>query len=166
MTFPSTADTIVIAFFLTLLVLAAAIDVRRHRTPNWICLGVAVLYLAHVFVAAQPVDWGGGVVAAGMTYLVAAAAFARKQVGGRIKVLTATALWAGPAGVVPFLLVSASVGAALGLARIAGLPFARPRRYAIVIGSGARVPLRKHGLPYGVALAVGGVYVASRLMTA
>jgi prepilin peptidase CpaA len=67
--------------------------------------------------------------------------------GGDVKLLASTSVWAGPALVFPLLMVTALAG---GLVAV-GVLAARRRRSP---------------LPYGVAIAAGGLVVAQRLAAA
>jgi prepilin peptidase CpaA len=93
-------------------------------------------------------------------FAVGAAAFAAGALGGGdVKLLSAVSLFAGPAGLVDFLAVTAIAGGLLGVAILAGAPIGQP-----AVG-----PLRarlRGGLPYGPAIAAGGLWVAaSRAMS-
>ena len=88
--------------------------------------------------------------------VVGAAAFAAGVLGGGdVKLLAAAGLFAGPAHVVAFLMVVALVGGAVAVAVLAGVRVAH--RMAEDAG------LRRR-LPYGPAIAAGGLWVtAARL---
>ncbi|TMJ27696.1 MAG: hypothetical protein E6G95_10545 [Alphaproteobacteria bacterium] len=62
---------------------------------------------------------------------------------------------AGPAGLVDFLAVTAIAGGLLGLAILAGAPIGQP-----AVAGPLRARLRR-GLPYGPAIAAGGLWVAA-----
>lgn len=99
-------------------------------------------------------DAGLAVACALGVFAVGAAAFAAGALGGGdVKLLAAVSLFAGPAGLVDFLLVTGLSGGLLGLAILAGAPIGQP----------AMGPLRarlRSGLPYGPAIAIGGLWVA------
>lgn len=93
-------------------------------------------------------------------FCVGAAAFAAGMMGGAdVKLLAAVGLFAGPALVVDLLLITALAGGLLGIAVLAGAPVgpASARGDATV-----RNRLRGR-VPYGPAIAVGGLWVATRL---
>ena len=93
--------------------------------------------------------------AAGLFALGAAAFAARILGGGDVKLLAAIGLFAGPAGTLDLLLVTALTGGVLGIAVLAGAPIGPASN------PGEATLHRK--LPYGPAIAVGGLWVATRL---
>ena len=110
-------------------------------TSTFLDLGLAVLCAAGVF--------GAG-----------AAAFAAGALGGGdVKLAAAASLFAGPALMLDFVTVTAMVGGLLGLAILAG---ARIGPVASTGGSTVRARLRGN-LPYGPAIAAGGLWVALAL---
>jgi Flp pilus assembly protein protease CpaA len=70
--------------------------------------------------------------------------------------MAATALWAGPAYVFQFLTAMAMAGGVLSLAVLL-----RPR-FAALAGRGVATHARR--VPYGIAIAAGGLLVAARLI--
>ena len=79
--------------------------------------------------------------------------------GGDVKFLAAVGLFAGPAHVLDFMLVTALVGGVLGLALLAGAPIGP-------VSSRGDATLRnrlRSRVPYGPAIAAGGLWVAMRL---
>lgn len=153
-------EQLVIALFLGLLALAAVSDATRYRIPNRYSLAIALLYPAHVMAATQPVAWGGALMVAAAVFLVGFALFAGGFVGGGdVKMLTAVALWAGPAHVLPVLMITALAGGLLGLV------LASPVRFGLALAVDRRghTALRDNvlagALPYGIAIAGGGLYL-------
>jgi prepilin peptidase CpaA len=89
-------------------------------------------------------------------FAVGVAAFAIGILGGGdVKLLAAVGLFAGPAGILDLLLVTALAGGLLGIASLAGAPIGP-------VSTEGEAALRRR-LPYGPAIAVGGLWVASRL---
>jgi prepilin peptidase CpaA len=83
--------------------------------------------------------------------------FALKRIGGGdVKLMAATALWAGADYGIDFLLLTALAGGVLSVGLLLRL------NYGWVIGWPA-VDTRK-AVPYGVAIATGGMYVAAKLL--
>lgn len=153
--------TLLILGYMSLLVSAAVYDLRRFIIPD--AINVALLGLWPLWVAAN----GFGPI--GYTVLGAAAMFAVGIVlfnfgfmgGGDVKLLTVLALWAEPAGLPMLLLFTSLAGGLLSLYWV--LPL---RRYiAPVIGWAAGQSGNKR-IPYGVAIAAGGLVVAQRLFIA
>ncbi len=157
---------VIVLLFGALLVWAAASDVLHYLIPNRIPAGIVLLFPAYLLaggVAAPLPALLGALGVAAMVFLLAAAGFATGVLGGGdAKLLTAVALWAGPALIVPFIVITAVVGGLLALAMLT--PFA-----ALLPAPPASIAARstwrggRGSLPYGVAIAAGGMFVAARL---
>jgi len=80
--------------------------------------------------------------------------------GGDVKLATAVAVFAGPNLILDFITVTAVVGGLLGLAMLAGAPIGP----VAPAGDGCTVRERlRSRLPYGPAIAAGGLWVAVAL---
>ena len=159
--------------FAALLLVAAVEDVRRLTIPNRIPLAIIMLYPAYVLSAPVPVDWAGAAVLAGSSLSVGLILFAyRFTGGGDVKLFVAACLWAGPALFPNFLLITVLVGAAVGIGMMLHRRFvATPATLApgAPASPGAADPSaaprrRQLELPYGTAIAAGGVNVATTLL--
>jgi prepilin peptidase CpaA len=155
-----------LALMAALLVGAGAQDLRSMQIANGFSLGIAGLFL--VWAAAGLVGGQMGLVdlAASLglgvvVFGVGAAAFAIGILGGGdVKLLAAVSLFAGPHRLLNLLFITAIAGGLIGLAILAGAPIGRPAM------AGAAAPLRarlRNGLPYGPAIAAGGLWVAASL---
>jgi prepilin peptidase CpaA len=154
-----------LAAFAILLIAAGWQDLRTLRIANRLPLATvaafAVWAVAGVALGRLPAA------VLGMTLLCSLAVFAIGATGfaagvlggGDVKLLAAASLFAGSAHVIDFLVVTALVGGALGLAVLAGAPIgpATPATDGII-----RARLRS-GLPYGPAIAAGGLWVVAML---
>jgi Flp pilus assembly protein protease CpaA len=177
------------ASLVTLLTLAALIDFRERRIPNWLTGGVATMYPIYVLVSPAPVAWLAALAVACAVFLFGLVLFARQLIGGGdVKLIAATALWAGPDHLALFALVTSLAGGGLALtalwyqrwhgvidAHMAALgwnpaPAGRTRHAesapsegsdGMVSASIERPPLT---LPYGVAIAAGGLAVVVQLI--
>lgn len=135
------------------LLAAAAIDVAARRIPN--SLVVALLVLA-VLRTALTVRAGGPLptplldLAGALTVFSLGAIGFRLGIlgGGDAKLLAAGAFWVGAGGVALYLVATALVG---GMLALVGLT-----RLAVPLLGGATAA--RASLPYGVAIAVGGVF--------
>lgn len=134
------------------LVLAAACDVRTRRIPNAFALILVLLGLLRLGLliaagsplAAVPIDLA---LALGV-FLAGAGLFAAGGLGGGdVKLLAATALWLGAAGLAPFLMATTLAGGVLALAKLVEGWISAP----------AGTP---PSLPYGLAIATGGMVAA------
>jgi prepilin peptidase CpaA len=173
----------------TLLALAAVIDLRERRIPNWLTGGVAALYPFYVLVSPIPIAWASALAAAFAVFLFGLVLFARQVVGGGdVKLIAATTLWAGLDHLALFALVTSLAGGGLALgslwyqrwhgvidAHMAALgwnfaPAGRTHHAESASSEGSdgiastsidRPPLT---LPYGVAIAAGGFVVVVQLI--
>jgi prepilin peptidase CpaA len=98
-----------------------------------------------------------------IVFAVGAAAFSVGAMGGGdVKLLAAASLFAAPARELDFLTITAVVGGVLGLAILAGVPIGPADASA---HGTIRTRLRS-SLPYGPAIAAGGMWVAASLLAA
>jgi prepilin peptidase CpaA len=153
---------ILLAGLAAILVVAAVIDVRTFTISNRLNLTVALLAPVYwASVALSP--WPGIAIqlAAAITVftILAGAFYAGMMGGGDVKLAAAVSLFAGPAQILDFVTVTAMVGGLLGVAILAG---ARIGPVASTAGCTVRARLRGH-LPYGPAIAAGGLWVALAL---
>ncbi len=153
MPIPALAATVLLSAVLAALLTAAWSDLRTRRIPNQIPALLALLYpLVFFFPAAAPQPWWGGLVAGAGLLILGAGLFALRALGGGdVKLLAAAALWAGPAHLLGMVLITGLAGGALTLPALlrhrlaAGLPVAPAAGQAETI-------------PYGVAIAAGGLW--------
>jgi prepilin peptidase CpaA len=157
-------DQIAIVAFLGLLAWAALSDFRTYLIPNSVSLGVAVLYPAHVLASAAPVDWAGALVVAGCVLLVGFVMFAMRLAGGGdVKLLAAASLWAGPAQILPFVLLTTLAGGLLAAMTLNYLRYVRPwPSNALAADESAALKLRGT-VPYGIAIALGGLWLVVQM---
>jgi prepilin peptidase CpaA len=154
-----------LAAFAILLIAAGWQDLRTLRIANrlslatvaafavWATAGVA---LGRLSAAAL----GMAILCSLVVFAIGATGFAAGILGGGdVKLLAAASLFAGSAHVIDFLVVTALVGGALGLAVLAGAPIGPA---APATGGTVRARLRS-GLPYGPAIAAGGLWVVAAL---
>lgn len=158
-------DTTVVAAFIALLTWAAVSDFRTYTIPNNVTLSIAILYPAHVLASPAAVDWIGGAAVAAVLLAVGIAFYGFHLVGGGdVKLLSAAALWAGPAQIVPFLLLVTIAGAFLALSAASYLRLIRPWPDGAVAPDEQTAVKLRRSVPYGVAIAVGGLWVAGRAL--
>lgn len=134
-----------------LLVVAAAIDMRTFTISNRLNLAVALLAPLYWWSIGLPLwpDVGIQLAAAAIVFaLLAGLFFAGVMGGGDVKLAAALALWFSPASTVRFLVIMSIAG---GLLTLAVLAVHRLRR--------------KQGrpeVPYGVAIAIGGLAILTQ----
>ena len=171
------------AGYLALMIFAALEDARARRIPNWLTGGLVALYPLYVLTSPVPVAWPGALGAALAVFLLGWLLFARGVMGGGdVKLISAAVLWAGLDHLVLFAIVTSLAGGVLALgslfrARYAWFYILPLARLGLVTGRGTRpMPEEQEGapeaagrslddtLPYGVAVAAGGLAVAFTLM--
>jgi prepilin peptidase CpaA len=156
-----------IAFGLLLLA-AAWEDWRIMRIADATSLMVVVSFIVWALAGLGDdtftlLELGLAVLCAAGVFGAGALAFAVGALGGGdVKLAAAASLFAGPALLIDFVMVTTMAGGVLGVAIMAGAPIG-PLPSAD--GTTIRARLRR-SLPYGPAIAVGGLWVAlSRAMT-
>jgi len=172
----------------TLLLLAAITDLRERRIPNWLTAGVAALYPVYLLLSPSPVAWPGALALALLVGLLGLALFARELIGGGdVKLIAALTLWAGLEHFAVFALVTTLTGGVLGLAslwyqRWSGLILAHLAGFGLAPAGGRggaappaasepgagepTLPTRAAPatLPYGIAIAAGGMAIVVELI--
>jgi prepilin peptidase CpaA len=136
------------------LVFAAVSDVRYRRIPNWTVLAVVILFAGWAIA-----NGGAGVVsaleAAGLALVVSLVLYALKVMGaGDSKLFTAVALFAGMGSLLLLVVATTLAGGAVALVSLA----TRPRRALAMFTLRGKGDWGR-GVPYGVAIAVGGAVI-------
>ena len=139
---------ILLALLALLLVVAAVIDVRTFTISNRLNLAVALMAPLYWWSAHLPLwpDIGIQVaIAAGVFALLAVAFYAGMMGGGDVKLAAALALWFSPQSTLRFLVFMSIAGGVLTLV-VVGLHRLKKKP-------------GKPEIPYGVAIAVGGLLI-------
>jgi prepilin peptidase CpaA len=140
-----------------LLVWAAASDMHRYIIPNRISLSLLILYPGYA-VTLSPAEIGVATAIAAAVFLVGAALFSFGIMGGGdVKLLAATSLWAGGAYFPVFVMLTAAAGGVLALW---WGPLIRWFFPSVALAKAAN---GRPAIPYGVAIAAGGLFVAINL---
>jgi prepilin peptidase CpaA len=151
--------------FLGLLYASAISDLRSLTIPNRYALAVALLYPAYLLSTNQPIDWLGAIIVAGSLLALGFVLFALNTLGGGdAKFLAAVSLWAGPALLLDFVLLTALMGGAMAIFMWLRHRYRRASDIADLLTGDADPDFAKQPMPYGVAIATGGVYVAFTLL--
>lgn len=110
-------QSLLIAVFPALVIVAALRDVTSYRIPNWISAALIVAFFPAALVAGQSMSQIGVQGAVGVAALVAGMImFAAGWIGGGdAKLFAAVGLWLGPQAMAPFVLVTALAGGALAV---------------------------------------------------
>ena len=147
-----------------LLLYVATTDVATRMISNEICLAVAVLGIASQL--AIPTQIGQSLIATAVLFIVLFVLYQRGWMGGGdVKLLVALALGLTPTGMLQLLTVTALAGGVLAMLHLMmrNLPYPRlapagsslvRRVYAVERWR----HLRRAPLPYGVAIACGGIW--------
>ncbi|MDR0246448.1 MAG: prepilin peptidase [Burkholderia sp.] len=132
------------------LVSLAMQDVRARRLSNRAVLAFAMLYFVAAALAREGLAQLAGHVAtaAAMLLVFAGLRHAGWIGGGDVKLAAAVFLWAGPALAFPVLTIVGASGTACGVAALAAVAWRRRTAPARTVAT--------RGVPYGVALALGG----------
>ena len=165
MDFPLLVDRLALTAFAGLLVWAAWSDLRDYRIPNRISLAIAALYPVHILAAGSIATIPGALLVATIVFAVGFAFFALKIAGGGdVKLMTAAALWAGQAQIIEFFFVTALAGGVLATF----LAMRAWRQSAVSTPDGTLVlridAIREAKVPYGAAIAAGGLYLIAGLL--
>lgn len=144
------------------LIIAALNDAASMKIPNWVSVAlIAGYFLIVPFVWQGFADFGVHLLV-GLTFLVAGfAMFAFGWLGGGdAKLMAAAALWMTWPDSVVFILYTTLFGAALGLFLLVGRAFIPVR----VMTSAWMYTMFKDQkkMPYGLAIAAGGIYTISQ----
>ncbi len=164
-TVTSLASQLALLAFAGLIFSAAISDILRYRIPNRICLAVVLLYPAYVLAAGSPVAWLPGLGVAVASLAVGFILFSTNTCGaGDAKLFAAVALWAGPPLILPLGLYTSLAGGVMVLFLWFRHRLARAPSASMVLQTFADSGFTKQPMPYGAAIAVGGLYVAFTLL--
>jgi len=146
-----------------LFVWAAVSDLKTFRISN--SIPIALLFIYPIFVLVRPAafDW----ITVGLACLFALAAFVaglglfalRVMGGGDVKLLSVGLLWTAPQHAFTFLVVTSMAGLLLALVIVAKTAVDRVSASADGGGALRGMSIMKLELPYGAAIAAGGLYV-------
>ena len=171
------AQTGCLIAFALLLMMAAWQDLRTMVIANGLSLGIVGAFAAWALAGLA----GGtlslwsvalALACASGVFLVGAMAFATGMLGGGdVKLLAASSLFAGPALLLDFITAVVLAGGLLGIAILAGAPIGTVAPAAAPTAAPAAGPRRDGGLrtrlrgnlPYGPAIAAGGLWLAALL---
>ncbi len=161
----ATAQFTILAFA-GLLIMAAASDCRNLTVPNRFSLALLALYPSFVIASGGSVDWLQALLYAAITFVAGFALFALRFCGGAdVKLFAAVTLWAGPALFVPMLFYTAVTGGLLAVALWIRHKYLRAATPASIFFATSDPAFVKQPMPYAVAIAAGGLYVALQLLT-
>ena len=147
----------------TLLIAAALGDLMSLRIPNWLTLLTAGLFFPTALLLQMPLaEFGSHILAGVLLFIIGYLLFTFGIFGGGDgKLMAAAGLWFGVSKIVPFLLFTAFAGGVLAVAVIAWsvvmMSWEIEGDTAPFAGFAKKLRTMTPSVPYGVALAVGGI---------
>lgn len=162
------ADQAALCGYFAMLLYAALSDAASFRIPNGASLGLAAAFALRVAVHPLSLGWLADGAAGIAVFAAGVLLFARGWIGGGdVKFLAAVSLWAGPALLPSLLAVTGIAGGVLAAGAIA---LTQARRMGAIAGvRGFTLPatgLAGVRIPYGVAIAAGGLFAGLHLFAA
>jgi prepilin peptidase CpaA len=153
-----------LAVFAGLLIFAACSDIASLTIPNWVSIALTALFIVLALASGMPLGQIGMHILFGFAVLVVGFFLFQANVigGGDAKLLGAAAVWTGFVAFMPFALWTALAGGALAAMLIVARNFA-PAFAAWAPPFVNRLLTPKTGLPYGVAIMIGGLMAAPEL---
>ncbi|MEH2469351.1 prepilin peptidase CpaA [Nitrobacteraceae bacterium AZCC 2161] len=147
-----------------LLLYVATIDVATRLIRNEICLALALLGIAGQL--ASPMQVAESLIAAAILFLLLFVLYTRGGIGGGdVKLLTASAIGLPLTGVIQLLTITALAGGVLALVHLLMRLLPYPKLAPVGSSLARRVyaierwrHVRHAPLPYGVAIACGGIW--------
>jgi len=144
--------------FASLMIVAAWSDAIDYTIPNRLIVALLTLYPAFVMTAGHKIGWPMSLAVATSILSIGLFLYGTGKLGaGDVKLMAAISLWAGTELTLAFILLTAIAGGVVSLALVVRL------NYGWVIG---RPPaeIKTNQVPYGIAIAVGGLFVAAKLI--
>jgi prepilin peptidase CpaA len=150
--------------FAALLLAAAWQDLRTMKIADGISVGIVACFAVWAGIGLVEGSFGWMALAASLVcglgaFALGAIAFATGSFGGGdVKLAAVVSLFAGPALVIDFAMVTALAGGLMGVAILAGAPIGP------TTGGDSTLRARlSRSLPYGPAISLGGLWVAASL---
>ncbi len=144
---------------------AALTDLRRFEIPNECSIMLIALYPLYLAVSPAPVDVVGAIVTASAVFALTFGIYLFGRFGGGdVKLMTTLALWAGPAYIAEFIVITTVAGALLSFVYLTKAKFAVALALDDSGEADARDNVLSAALPYGVAIACGGIAVFLKLV--
>jgi len=153
-----------IALFLVFPILvsvAAIFDASSMIIPNWLNALIAALFVPIALAAQMDISAIGWNLGLGVVVFAVGAGlfFLRVMGGGDVKMIATCSVWLGLPMMMQFLLFTAIAGGALAAVALLS------RRIAPVgvseVGWTRWLTVRRSGVPYGIAIAAGGIFAWS-----
>lgn len=165
---------VTLCLFSLLMGRAAYSDLKSLTLSNRLCSATALLYPVYIFATymdGQGLPMQDIMISLGLAaviFIVCVGFFALNIMGGGdVKFIPAVALWAGTAHILNYLLITSVIGGLLAAAIIIRNRIKASKYYKSSVNINLSVAEKKDSaVPYGVGIAIGGLYVAYQLFTA
>ncbi len=153
-------ETLILSVFPLMVVMAGISDFFTLKIPNWLNAVIAVSVIPFVLFSDMPMELFAWHIIAGLVAFVAGfVLFAANLIGGGdAKMLAACAVWVGWDALIPFAVITVFAGGALVVAMKVWVFFA-DRKDNKGMDWAQGLLSKKPQLPYGIAIASGGVMV-------
>ena len=160
----ATAQFTILAFA-GLLIAAAASDWRSLTIPNRYSLALVALFPSYVIAMGGDVAWGMHLAFGAAAFLAGFLLFTLRICGGGdVKLFAAVSLWAGPALFAPMLIYTALCGGLMAIVLWLHHRFRRAGVPANLNFAADNITFAKQPMPYAMAIAAGGLFVALQLL--
>lgn len=170
---------ITLLLFASMMLWAAASDIRYYILSNKLCLAVALLYpifIATLYFNGTPLTItyvGYSVGISFVIFIALVALFALGLLGGGdVKFIPVVILWAGPTHSIQFLLITAISGGVISMIFLSIFYIKSLNATKSSEKINFSVPMstisknEENNIPYGVAISIGGLYVAFEIYKA
>jgi prepilin peptidase CpaA len=146
------------------LTVAAVTDMKSLRIPNECSLLLLVLYPIHVWTSNDVINlWTSVAVFLGVFGAAFAVHYFGRFGGGDVKLLSVMALWAGTAHIAEFLILTSLIGGVMALGYLTQLKWMMVDALRLVGQSDVAEHVLHDRLPYGIAIASGGLVLLLNL---
>jgi prepilin peptidase CpaA len=140
--------------YATMLLIAAGYDFLLRRIPNWIVVGLLLVFVPAAATGLTPTLWGSSLAAFALAVAGSGALYLLGWIGaGDSKLFSAAALFAGLPNL---LLLFVGTAVAGGIYAVVVLAL-RPKEVLRGMTTRARPDEKLRGIPYGVAIAAGAL---------
>jgi len=160
----ATAEFTVLAFA-GLLIAAAASDWRKLTIPNRYSLAIVALFPSYAIATGAGIDWSAHLLFGAASFVIGFVLFALRLCGGGdVKLFAAVALWAGPALMLPMTFYVAVAGGLMATVLWFHHRLQRAGSAVNFMYTQSEEGFAKQPMPYAVAIAAGGLFVALQLL--
>lgn len=147
---------IVVVVFIGVLIVAGLYDYAARRIPNWTVLCLLGLFVPTAFLGAQPVSLGSSIAGFTVAFAVTGVLWSVRIIGGGdAKLFSALSLFFGLKYLLIFVAATSISGGLVALVML----LRRPTQALVMLQVRGKGKLGR-GVPYGIAIAGGGLVAA------